>query len=104
MGDEYLISAGRLHGSAGELQQVGGQFSTGTGALTGSAAIWGADEPGNAFGGAYQQVAQLMSEAIQAVTEGMSAISTNLHTMGGNVESAEQSSTQASGQVGNLLI
>jgi uncharacterized protein YukE len=75
------------------MQHLGGQLSDRLGGLntqiTGSSAVWGADEEGAAFGQAYQEMAAKAGELLEALAEAFDTVGHNLGVVADNIDAAD---------------
>jgi uncharacterized protein YukE len=79
--DGFAVLPSRLSGSGDELA-LAGRSIDGLGAqLSGDAGIWGSDEEGTAFGGAYSEVAAAAREALTALVDEFASIGDRLTAM-----------------------
>lgn len=69
----------------------------------GSASVWGGDDAGSAFGGAYVEVAQAAGEALAALTEALDIVGANLTAMADTTEAADQANAEAFGALSEQL-
>ncbi|MBE1530620.1 WXG100 family type VII secretion target [Actinomadura algeriensis] len=94
MSDSFVISIQSLRESSSEFRQLGQQLSDGQGTLKSQVAggpdVWGADEEGMAFGGAYQEVAAKMGELLGALAEAFDTVGHNLNVHADNVDAADE--------------
>ncbi|MGH3387650.1 MAG: WXG100 family type VII secretion target [Actinomadura sp.] len=97
MSDGFAINSGELRGSGRELQRLAEQLSNRQGDLnaqvTGSSAVWGADEEGTAFGVAYQEIVGKVQELLGAMAEAFDTVGANLSLTADNFDAAEEANT-----------
>lgn len=74
--------------------QLGARLSSTRAEQAGSASVWGGDEAGSAFGGAYMEVAQAAGEALAALTDALEIVGDNLTAIADTTEAADQANAE----------
>ncbi|MGH4022282.1 MAG: hypothetical protein ACRDT0_24215 [Pseudonocardiaceae bacterium] len=89
--ESFGIMPGRLRqsgsGMAGLGDQLGGRLSSIRAEQAGSASVWGGDDAGTAFGGAYGEVAQTAGEALAALADALDTVGAKPGGDGGHRQS-----------------
>lgn len=93
MGDGFAVRPARLRESGGELAAVGDGLDGQGAQLSGDASIWGSDEEGAAFGGAYVEVAEAAREALTSLVGELASIGDRLVAMANTYTETDEAET-----------
>ncbi|MQA87553.1 MAG: hypothetical protein GEV03_23750 [Streptosporangiales bacterium] len=99
VGDSFSITPERLRKSGNDMADLGGRAGGLGTRVVGDPSIWGSDEAGAAFGGAYTELVEAATEALTALADSLATVGENLGVMADNTEAADQAGSDRFGQI-----
>lgn len=93
MADGFAVNTEQLRHSGGRFDALGrersAQASTLRGQLAGDVGVWGADEPGSAFGSSYAEIAEAAGRALSSIGAGLSGRGGTLREVAADIETVD---------------